>query len=58
MYSTGNCILFLIITYYGKKAEKEYIYIYIYIIYIHLYIYFRGGSWDAGDIGVYLNMLS
>ena len=31
MYSTGNYIQYLVITYNGKESEKEYIYIYIYI---------------------------
>ena len=29
LHSTGNCIQYLVITYHGKEAEKEYIYIYI-----------------------------
>ena len=31
MYSTGNDIQYLVITYNGKESEKENIYIYIYI---------------------------
>ena len=29
LYSTGNCVQYLVITYNGKEFEKEYIYIYI-----------------------------
>ena len=29
LYSTGNYIQYLVITYNGKESEKEYIYIYI-----------------------------
>ena len=30
LYSTGNYIQYLIVTYSGKESEKEYIYIYMY----------------------------
>ena len=31
LYSTGNYIQYLVITYYGKESEKEYIHVYIYM---------------------------
>ena len=30
LYSTGNCIQYLVTTYNGKESEKGFIYIYIY----------------------------
>ena len=30
LYSTGNSIQYIVITYNGKEYEKEYVYIYIY----------------------------
>ena len=35
MYSTGNYIQYVVITYNGKNFEKEY----IYYIYLYLYLY-------------------
>ena len=31
LYSTGNCIQYLVITYNGKESKKEYLFEYIYI---------------------------
>ena len=31
LYSTGDYIQYLVITYNGKESEKEYIYIYMYV---------------------------
>ena len=39
VYSTGNYIQYLAMTYNGKESEKEYIYIYVCVcVYIYIYI--------------------
>ena len=36
LYSTGNCIQYLVIAYNGKESKKDYLFEYIYIyIYTH-----------------------
>ena len=56
LYSTGNCIQYLVIAYNGKESKKDYLFEYIYI-YIHTHIGFPGGSGvknltaNAGDVG-------
>ena len=35
LYSTGNYIQYLVITYKGKESEKEYIFMYVYIYMNH-----------------------
>ena len=40
LYSTGNYIQYLIITYNGKEYEREYIYMRIYIC-VYIYIYMK-----------------
>ena len=37
LYSTGNYIQYLVITYNGKESEKEYMYVYIYVYYTYIY---------------------
>ena len=39
LYSIGNCIQYLVITYNGKEPEKEHIYIYIYTHTHDMYVY-------------------
>ena len=38
MYSTGNCIQYLVITYNGKESEKQCVYVYIHTLF-HIYIH-------------------
>ena len=39
MYSTGNYIQYLVITYNGKESGKEYLYLYIYMKLNHFAVY-------------------
>ena len=41
LYSIGNCIQYLVITYNGKEPEKEHIYIYIYTHTHDMYVYVK-----------------